>query len=139
MVNVTSSMGVTSVPISFDTILREFEKIPKKIPRKRTKRKNYLAFKNSSDASTNTQTNILREWYYKIGFIDISMPNYARKAITKLQHCPPTKPQHVPHKLNVPNFGKHTQYVQVENYSPKLFTSGIKGVQNDVGSFLFYA
>ena len=67
------------------------------------------------------------------------MNDYVTKALSKLQHSPPTKPQYTPHKWNVPIYGANKQFAPDEDSSPKLGQKGIKRVQCVVGTFLFYA
>ena len=77
------------------------------------------------------------QWDYNKGFVDISMPSYTQKALKKLRHDPPTKPQHAPHKWTIPNYGATPQLTPVDN-SPKLTPQGQKRIQSVTGTFLYY-
>ena len=79
------------------------------------------------------------DWHYKNGYVDIYMDGYVKKALAKLQHHPPPKPQYAPHKWNIPVFGKNQQFAPPEDTTPKLKATGISRVQSVVGTFLFYA
>ena len=45
------------------------------------------------------------EWNYAAKYVDISMKYYVIKALQRLQHSFPSRPQHVPHKWTVPIYG----------------------------------
>ena len=78
------------------------------------------------------------EWDYDAGHVDISMPNYAIKALKKLNHPPPKKPQHAPHKWTIPSYDNSPQLAQTDTSRP-LTTKEQKRVQSIVGTFLYYA
>eukprot|EP00957_Ditylum_brightwellii_P175104 13332193-Ditylum_brightwellii.AAC.2 len=40
--------------------------------------------------------------------IDVTVPNYVSRALTKYQHCPPKHPQYATHKWNKPAYGNKT-------------------------------
>jgi hypothetical protein len=79
------------------------------------------------------------EWNYKRGYVDISMPLYVQKALTKLNHIPSATPQHAPHRWVPITYGKKIQNAQVEDTSPLLQDKEIRHIQRMVGSFLYYA
>ena len=79
------------------------------------------------------------EWNYKNGYVDISMPVYVQKALTKLKHIPSSTPQHAPHRWVPITYGKKIQNAQVDDTSPLLHTNEIRHIQRIVGSFLYYA
>ena len=46
------------------------------------------------------------DWNYQQGYVDISMPNYVYKALKKLAHPVPLRPQHAPHRWAQTAYGK---------------------------------
>ena len=79
------------------------------------------------------------EWNYTEGYVDLSMPNYVTKALERLGHRAPPRPQHSPHKWVPITYGKQIQNATVEDTTPLLTPLGIKHIQQVVGSFLYYA
>ncbi len=61
------------------------------------------------------------------------------KQLTKYGHVAPLKPQHCPYSLNPIKYGKDNQAPSPLDDSPLLNEAGKKGVQQIVGSFLYYA
>ena len=49
-------------------------------------------------------------WNYQAGHVDVSMPKFVEKALQKLQHINPKKPQNQPHKHVAPIFGQQQQF-----------------------------
>ena len=45
-------------------------------------------------------------WNYDAGYVDISMPNYVKKALDRLQYIPHTRPQFSPHVHTPPKYGE---------------------------------
>ena len=78
------------------------------------------------------------DWNYDQNYVDISMPTYTHKALTKLNHPTPSKKQHAPHKWTAPAYGNTIQTVDVDTSAP-LSTKGQRRVQAIVGTFLYYA
>ena len=60
------------------------------------------------------------------------MPNYVLSTLEKLQHPPPTKPQHSPHRHTSPNFGKQQQMVNPPDKSPKLSAQQTTHIQQNI-------
>ena len=79
------------------------------------------------------------QWDYAQGHVDISMPEYVKKALTKLGHTPPATPQNAPHRWVPITYGKKIQNAQIEDTTPLLPEFQIKHIQRVVGSFLYYA
>ena len=79
------------------------------------------------------------EWNYKERFVDISMPGYIKKLITRIKHPPPKKPVHAPHKWHEPIYGKHRQYGTPEDTSDLLPPKESTHAQSIIGSLLYYA
>ena len=92
----------------------------------------------TSDKSGNNFCGLNISWNYEKGYVDISMKDYVIKALHKLQHKFPTKPQHAPHKWTVPIYGKNRQFAPDPDLAPILPAAGIKEVQRKVGTFLYY-
>lgn len=59
-------------------------------------------------------------WNYAQQYVDISIPGYVAKALTKFQHSAPKKPQYASHAWILPTYGQKVQYVLPENSLPIL-------------------
>ena len=46
------------------------------------------------------------EWNYNLEYVDVSMPEYVKKALDRLQHPQPKIPQYSPHRWSVTAYGK---------------------------------
>ena len=66
------------------------------------------------------------------------MPNFIFKALNKLYHLKPKRPQYAPYRWNRPFYGKHTQYAPLPDDSERTDANGIKWVQSVAGTFLCY-
>ena len=51
------------------------------------------------------------DWDYDEGYVDVSMPGYVSRALTKYNHTPPTKPQHTPHQWVEPTYGSQAPHI----------------------------
>ena len=49
------------------------------------------------------------DWNYKLGHVDLSLPGYVIKALTRFLHNFPTHPQDSPHPCTRPNYGAKVQ------------------------------
>ena len=78
------------------------------------------------------------EWHYYKGYVDLSMPKWIPKTLTKLSHSTPTKPQFSPHKWNTPQFGKNIQQPTPFDTAPHHPPQGKNRIQSIVGSLLYY-
>ena len=65
------------------------------------------------------------------------MPKLVKKTLDKLQHSPPTKPQHAPHDWIKPSFTSKPQ-LTTNDQSPLLPKDQIPKIQSIAGSFLYY-
>ena len=63
----------------------------------------------SIDYTGSLYCGITLEWHYDEGYIDISMPGYVTKQLTKYNHPPPKKPQHCPWEPSPHTFGEKSQ------------------------------
>jgi hypothetical protein len=78
------------------------------------------------------------EWDYKNRTVDLSMPNYVQKALTKFGHNKPTKPQHSPYQAAPIEYGSTQPQKPLTDDSPPLTPQQIKYIQQVVGTFLFF-
>ena len=81
---------------------------------------------------------LLLKWNYPAGYVDVSMPKYVSKFLTKQKHSAPTIPQHAPHKWSEPVYGRKVQYAKNVDTSPKLNKTDTKNIQSIAGSMLYY-
>ena len=77
------------------------------------------------------------DWNYKQGFVDISMPNYIKKALEKFTYTPKT-PQFSSHECARPNYGSKIQYTQPPDNTTTIDKNGKRRVQSIAGTFLYY-
>jgi hypothetical protein len=82
---------------------------------------------------------IALDWDYINGTVDISMPGYIKKKIQEYGHLVPSQRQKCPYLPEPKRFGSNAQACLPPDDMPKLDASGIKHVQQIVGSILYYA
>ena len=81
------------------------------------------------------------KWDYERGFVDISIPDYIKNALKRLNYKVFVSPQYSPHEhvgVNWTNKGDR-QYAQQPDDSPFLDKANTTYVQQVVGFFLYYA
>ena len=78
------------------------------------------------------------KWDYDKQYVDISMPHFVQSTLQKLQHQPPSKPQHSPHRYTSIQYGSTPQLATPNDTSPLIPKSQHKYIQSIVGSFLYY-
>jgi hypothetical protein len=78
-------------------------------------------------------------WDYENGTVDISMPGYVERALTRFQHQPSQRPQHAPHAWIPPSYGTKQQLTPPPDSSPLLPPSELTRLREIVGTFLYYA
>jgi hypothetical protein len=78
------------------------------------------------------------QWDYKKQTVDLSMPNYVTKALARLHHPTPNKPQHSPHPYATPVYGQKQQYAKPTPNSCQLTPDKIKFCQEFTGIFNYY-
>ena len=66
------------------------------------------------------------------------MPEYVKKALDRLQHPKPKRPQYAPHFWTVPAYGKILQIVPDPDYSNLLDKKATNIIQSIVGTMLYY-
>jgi hypothetical protein len=67
------------------------------------------------------------------------MPNYVTKALARLRHSPPKKPQHSPHPYATPVYGQKQQYAKPTGTTCQLTPAQVKFCQEFTGIFNYYA
>jgi Reverse transcriptase (RNA-dependent DNA polymerase) len=95
-------------------------------------------YEASVDWDAKLYSGITLNWDYKNRTVDLSMPEYVETALSRFEHATPSKPEHQPHKHNVPQYGQVMQYVEDPDTSRPLAIDEIKRLQQIVGTFLFY-
>eukprot|EP00804_Cyclotella_cryptica_P024278 CCRYP_012561-RA/>CCRYP_012561-RA protein AED:0.25 eAED:0.27 QI:0/0/0/1/1/1/3/0/611 len=78
-------------------------------------------------------------WDYNNNFLDISMPGYVNKQLTKYNHPRPKKPVHTPWEPYPIKYGSTIQATLPPDDSPPLNSKQIKHIQQIAGSFLYYS
>jgi hypothetical protein len=78
-------------------------------------------------------------WNYGEGWVEISLPNYCHKQLTKYRHKAPKRPQYCPYEPAAVQYGRKPQETSVKIESNPLDKEGKLCVQQVVGSFLHYA
>eukprot|EP00957_Ditylum_brightwellii_P046485 3527710-Ditylum_brightwellii.AAC.1 len=81
---------------------------------------------------------ITLEWHYDKKYVDISVPGYVKKGLTKLKHPTPTKQEYLPHRHVKIKYGPEGQMVPEKDISPKVPQQTIDYLQAAVGIFLWY-
>lgn len=74
-------------------------------------------YKISTDFSGKNYCGLTITWNYDNGYVDVSMPDYIEKALTKFQHSPPPTPQFALHAWNPPKYGQRVPYTLTPNSS----------------------
>jgi hypothetical protein len=78
------------------------------------------------------------DWHYADGYVDISMPGYVTRALSKFQHPAPKRSQHAPHQWIEPVYGSEQQQKPTEATGADLDATGTKRVQSVNGTFMYY-
>jgi hypothetical protein len=68
----------------------------------------------------NLYCRITLKWNYKKYPVDLAMPAYVKKQLTKYSHVAPSKPQHCPYAPNPIKYGKDNQAPSLLDKSPCL-------------------
>ena len=82
-------------------------------------------YKITVDLTGNSYLGLTIDWNYTQGYVDISMPDYVRKALHEFHHLAPRRPTHSPSKWIAPAYGSRIQYVKPPVTSPPLDADGI--------------
>jgi hypothetical protein len=91
------------------------------------------------DRTGNLYCGINLKWTCDKSYVDLVMPQYVMKQLTRYAHPAPNKPQHCPFSPNPITYGKDNQAPTPANKSPLLDDACKKRIQQVVGSFLYYA
>eukprot|EP00957_Ditylum_brightwellii_P125297 9550342-Ditylum_brightwellii.AAC.1 len=78
------------------------------------------------------------EWNCQKEWVDISVPGYVMKSLTKLKHLCTTKPEYSPHRHVKITYGPEGQLVPEKDTSPPVPTETMECIQTAVGMFLWY-
>ena len=97
-----------------------------------------LNYNITIDWSGRNYCGLTLDWDYHAKHVDISMPGYIHKLLTRLAHPPPSRPRHAPHAWAQPVFGRHVQSGTPSDTSPLLPIRDIKTIQSIVGALLYY-
>ena len=57
----------------------------------------------------NLYCGVMLKWNYQKHHVDLNMPAYVKKQLTKYSHIAPLKPQHCPYAPNPIKYGKDNQ------------------------------
>ena len=80
------------------------------------------------DRVGNLYCGINLSWHYDKGYVDLSMPKYVMKQLTRYAHPAPVKPQHCPFSPNPITYGKDNQATTPADDSPLLNNAGKKRI-----------
>ena len=94
----------------------------------------------TTDPSGSKYLGFTLEWDYVLRKVWLSMPEYVRHALHRLQHKKPNRPQHAPHPYAKPAYGQKVQFAnpQEDDTTTLLPESAKKTIQQIIGIFLYY-
>lgn len=80
------------------------------------------------------------EWNYLQQKVYLSIPNYVKHALHRLQHSLPDRLHHSPHRHASPSYGKKIQYATQQDDSEAVFLPATAKtlIQRIIGIFLYY-
>ena len=96
-------------------------------------------YKITTDWKGGLYIGITLAWDYRKRIVDLSMPGYIEKALTRFTHVRPKTSQHSPHAAPKPVFGQSQQFTSLPDSSAPLDPAGIKTVQETIGVLLYHA
>ena len=79
------------------------------------------------------------KWNYHNRTAEISIPNYIKKLLKKINHPKPLKPCHTPSTYPCKTYGKIQIPIPTHDELPILPPSKIKYIQPIIGSLLYYS
>ena len=82
---------------------------------------------------------ITLQWNYKEGYVDVSMPGYVVRLLTRFDHKAPMRPQHSPHAAPLRTYGTNPQLPVPRNTQHMLPPNRIRRIQQIVGTIMYYA
>jgi hypothetical protein len=95
-------------------------------------------YKITTDWEGKLYLGINLKWDYVQRTVDLSMPDYVSKALTRFNHPPPSRPQNAPHSWTKPQYGAKTQLTPLPDQSPALNPKEVELLQQIIGVFLYY-
>ncbi|GAX27152.1 hypothetical protein FisN_13Lu334 [Fistulifera solaris] len=96
-------------------------------------------YRLSKDWSGSRYVGLNLDWDYNNRTVDLSMPGYIERALTRFQHPTPTAPEDSPHPWQQPTYGAKTQYAEAPDNTPYLDAKNINLLQQILGVLLYYA
>ena len=96
-------------------------------------------YKMTTDWTGGLYCGIKLDWDYVNRTCDLSMPGYVEKALQRFEHPTPSKHEAAPHEHTPIQYGAKVQYAPDEDNSKSLDKSGLKRIQEVVGTLLYYA
>ena len=67
------------------------------------------------------------------------MPEYVKKALDRLQHPRPKRPQYAPHSWKVPSYGKRLKMAPDPDNSKLIDKKYTKIIQSVLGTMIYFA
>ena len=95
-----------------------------------------LKYKLTTDWTGSTYLGLTLKWDYVARTVDISMPGYIARALSRFQHPVPNRPQHSPHAWTAPAYGAPTQLTDHPDTSAPLLGAGKLFIQQVIGVLL---
>ena len=96
-------------------------------------------YKIMVDLTVNSYLGLTIDWNYAQGYVDISMPDYVRKALQKFQHPALKRPTHLLSKWTASSYGSRIQYAKPPDTSPSLNANSITHIQRVVRKLQYYS
>ena len=90
------------------------------------------------DRKAKKYIDISLKWYYIQRTVTVSIPEYVKQAIHKVQHTLPTTPEYAPHAHVAPTYGQQVQYEELVDTSDLLPPTETNLIQKVVGTFIYY-
>jgi hypothetical protein len=97
-----------------------------------------LQYKVSEEWAGTRYIGLTLKWDYVRRTVELSMPGYVKRALSRFSHPSPTQPQDLPHPWTAPRYGSHAQYAN-DDESPLVDLHDTKRLQEVIGTFLYYA
>jgi hypothetical protein len=95
-------------------------------------------YKMTTDWTGALYCGLTLDWDYKQRTVDISMPGYIQKALTRFEHPAPNRARHSPYKCSTPQYGAKIQYSEAEDTTKPLHPKETKQLQEIIGTLLYY-
>jgi hypothetical protein len=95
-------------------------------------------YKCSQDWTGNRYIGLTLNWNYEKHYIDLSMPGYIARALQRLVHPTPERPEHAPYNYAAPTYGSRQQFATIDTL-PAVNSKDTKRIQEVIGTILYYA